>query len=94
MFMTSMIGEKIVIMVQMKESQVNVVFIRIKYILLIHEYIFISVACDAPNFCCESGVQGDQECRGKCIREIYINDGEANCDNASDEGGSGMLYRI
>ena len=52
------------------------------------------MACDAPNFCCESGVQGNQKCKGQCIKERYINDGEANCDNASDEGGSGMLYRI
>ena len=94
MFMTSMMGEKIVIMVQMKESQVNVVFIRIKYILLIHEYIFISVACDAPNFCCESGVQGDQECKGKCIHESLINNGNEDCSNGSDEGTSGILYRI
>ena len=52
------------------------------------------VVCDAPYFCCESGVQGDQECQGQCIEESLINDGEANCDNASDEGGSGMFYVI
>ena len=72
----------------MKESQVKVVFIRIRYILLIHEYIFISVACDAPNFCCESGVQGDQECKGNCIYESWINDGVEHCTNGSDEKGN------
>ena len=46
------------------------------------------MACDAPNFCCESGVQGDQECKGKCIKKSLINDGFVHCDNASDEGGS------
>ena len=50
--------------------------------------------CDAPNFCCESGVQGDQECKGRCIDEWQINDGYEQCSNGSDEGVSGILYRI
>jgi len=44
------------------------------------------VACNVPyRFCCESGVLGDQECKGVCIKEIKINDGNKDCDNGSDE---------
>ena len=38
----------------------------------------ILVSCDA-RFCCESGIQGDQKCKGKCIQEIQINDGIEDC---------------
>ena len=51
------------------------------------------MACDAPRFCCESGVQGDQECQGRCIAEIYINDGNKDCDNGADEGVTGIFTK-
>ena len=56
--------------------------------------VFTLVVCDAPDFCCESGVQGDQECQGHCIEEKWINDGEANCDNGSDEEVIGNICRF
>ena len=56
--------------------------------------IFFVVVCEAPKFCCESGIQGDQECKGMCIEESWINDGNADCSNGSDEGISGILNRI
>ena len=42
-------------------------------------------ACDAPNFCCWSGVQGDQKCIGQCVSAHYLNDGENDCLNGADE---------
>ena len=52
------------------------------------------MVCEAPKFCCESGVQGDQECKGRCIEEIWINDGSDECSNGADEGITGMIYTI
>ena len=46
------------------------------------------MVCDAPYFCCESGVQGDQECQGKCIGESLINNGRDDCSNGLDEKGN------
>ena len=42
------------------------------------------VECDAPQHCCKNGNQG---CEGKCIPELWINDGEEDCDDGSDEKG-------
>ena len=53
--------------------------------------IFLEL-CKAPNFCCESGIQGDQECLGKCIKESRINNGKKDCDNGSDEEVIGNIY--
>ena len=51
--------------------------------------VFSLVACDAPYFCCESGVQGDQKCLGKCIDVYDLNNRQKDCDNGSDEGVTG-----
>ena len=50
--------------------------------------------CNAPSFCCESGIQGDQECNGQCIKERQINDGKTDCDNGSDEQVIGNFLRF
>ena len=50
------------------------------------------VACDAPKFCCGSGVQEHQECKGKCIEGRYVLDGKVDCNDASDEGGISTFY--
>ena len=50
------------------------------------------MVCEAPKFCCESGVQGDQECQGRCIPQFWINDGKKNCDNGLDEEVIGNFY--
>ena len=47
------------------------------------------MACNAPKFCCNSGVQGDQKCLGKCIDVYDLNDRRKDCDNGSDEGVTG-----
>ena len=52
------------------------------------------VLCNAPRFCCESGIQGDQECNGLCITETKINDGKKDCDNGSDEEVIGNFLRF
>ena len=54
--------------------------------------ISIAVPCNEANFCCDSEIQGDKECHGRCIPEDWINDGVADCDNALDEGGSGRYF--
>ena len=40
--------------------------------------------CYAPQFCCQNG---DQGCEGQCIPELWIKDGEDDCDDGSDEYG-------
>ena len=52
------------------------------------------MVCEASKFCCESGIYGDQECKGKCLYISAINDGNADCSNGSDEGISGIINRI
>ena len=42
--------------------------------------------CDAPHHCCQNG---DQGCEDKCIPDEWINDGEEDCDDGSDEKGMG-----
>ena len=46
-------------------------------------FFFLKVSCYAPQHCCKNG---DQGCEGRCIPESWINDGEGDCDNGSDEG--------
>ena len=50
-----------------------------------------SVICNAPRFCCNGNDQGENGCKGRCIPEIFINDGKKDCDNGSDEEGSSMF---
>ena len=45
--------------------------------------------CNDREFCCSSGVLGDQECQGRCISLYWVNDGRDNCDNGADEGVTG-----
>ena len=54
-------------------------------------YIFLEF-CEATQFCCSSGIQGDQECQGRCIEESWINDGEKDCNNGSDEEVIGIIW--
>ena len=50
------------------------------------------MACFKTSVCCESGVQGDQECQSQCIRKWLINDGYKDCPNGSDEGITGTIH--
>ena len=52
------------------------------------------MACDALEFCCESGVQGDQKCKGRCISADYLNDNQIDCDNGVDEGSPGNYCKF
>ena len=48
--------------------------------------IYLSkVTCDAPRHCCQNG---DGGCEGRCIPESWIDDGDKDCDNGSDEKGN------
>ena len=51
-------------------------------------------ACDAPKFCCGSGVQGDQKCQGLCIMEHLLHDGYEHCDNGLDEKAAGYMTKF
>ena len=47
--------------------------------------IYLSkVSCDTPRHCCQNG---DQGCEGRCIPESWIDDGDKDCDDGSDEKG-------
>ena len=46
------------------------------------EYFPFLVICDAPSFCCK---EGDNGCEGKCAKESWINDGNPDCKDGSDE---------
>ena len=48
------------------------------------------VPCDAPRYCCQNKVipNGDQVCEGMCIPESWIDDGDKDCDDGSDEKGT------
>ena len=59
-----------------------------------HQNISFVVVCEAPKFCCESGIQGDQECQGCCIPDDWINNGEKDCDNGLDEEVIGNFYLL
>ena len=54
-------------------------------LLLICLISLSKVTCDAPQHCCQNGNQG---CEGKCIPEGWIDDGEKDCDDGSDEKGT------
>ena len=45
-----------------------------------------AVICKEPRFCCKGKNPQTQECRGSCIPLDYLNDGEKDCPNGSDEG--------
>ena len=53
----------------------------------------ITMACTAPNFCCENGIHGDLQCQGRCISYQFINNGVTNCDNGSDEEGTKVFKK-
>ena len=57
--------------------------------VLIDPSYLSKVPCDAPRYCCQNKVipNGDQVCEGMCIPESWINDGDEDCDNGSDEKG-------
>ena len=45
--------------------------------------------CDADQFQCRAGdckYSDNHNCNGPCIRRDWVNDGEADCTDASDEG--------
>ena len=78
---------KIAILVQTKESQVYYRTLVLN-IGMNEQISYPTVACDAPRFCCSSGLQGDQECLGQCIFLRKINNGDNDCSNGSDEKGN------
>ena len=45
--------------------------------------------CDADQFQCKAGdckYSDNDNCNGPCIRSSWVNDGEADCTDGSDEG--------
>ena len=52
--------------------------------VLIDQSYLSKVPCDAPRHCCK---KGDQVCEGRCIPESWIDDGQNDCKDGSDERG-------
>ena len=53
--------------------------------VLIDQSYLSKVTCDAPRHCCQNGRYG---CEGICIPGSWIDDGEKDCDDGSDEKGT------
>ena len=58
--------------------------IRKSQVFFIDLSFLFTVICDAPEYCCQNG---DQGCEGQCIPESWLDDGEKDCENGSDEKG-------
>jgi hypothetical protein len=59
--------------------------------VLINQSYLSKVTCDAPQHCCQNGRHG---CEGICIPESWINDGQNDCNDGSDERGTcSFVYR-
>ena len=52
--------------------------------VLIDQSYLSKVPCDAPRHCCQ---KEDQVCGGMCIPESWIDDGQDDCKDGSDERG-------
>ena len=54
----------------------------------IYKFVFIAT-CDANQFRCNAGdckYTDNNNCNGPCIRSTWVNDGEEDCTDGSDEG--------
>ena len=54
--------------------------------VLIDQSYLSKVPCDAPQHCCQYA-SGSGWCKGRCIPESWINDGDKDCGDGSDEKG-------
>ena len=64
--------------------------------VLIDQSYLSKVTCDAPRHCCHNTPHARpwHHCEGRCIPESWINDGEKDCDDGSDEKGMcSFVYR-
>ena len=53
--------------------------------------------CDANQFQCQSGIckhRKNPDCEGQCIKRSWVNDGEEDCTDGSDERPKGgMMFK-
>ena len=45
-------------------------------------FSFSIVTCEPPNYCCKKSRFG---CSGRCIPDVWIKDGNIDCEDGSDE---------